>query len=272
MDPSTRIRLRGLPKESSPRVLLAVLAFVFGSIVVGEAVWYTVYLDGETRVIARCRQVADDPPGFLACERPTEHDRILWTLAWGPAALGLAVAGAAAGSRWRRRKLTPFPLERLPTIDELSAQAARAVELEPTPPLLWRPARPIAMAQRRRLREVVRGDRAGAAEPFDERAGAAGATFRHEDAHVKLRDVAPSRIMLWSGPVGVVVLVAFLVGAWDTGFDTVVSALWRLALVVVVIVATRASVLRAHEFDADLCAAASIRTVCSRRWPVPSPR
>jgi hypothetical protein len=257
-DDGVRRRLAHLPKETTPRVILAVLAFVIASIAVGESVWYGVYTDQGNAVLKRCdASLATDPGAArraLLCKRGSEHERILWTLAWGPAALGLAGIGAATASGLRRRSLTSARLERLPGLQSLANDASRAVGVA-RPPLLWRPARPIAFA---------RAD--GMVRPYVEVGPAlmswsltapreAAAVLRHENAHHKLHDVPASRILWWSGPVGLLVVIPFVVTLWDVDATAPLWGLARLAAVALLIGSSRAAVLRAREFDADLVAA-----------------
>ncbi|MBW3634526.1 MAG: hypothetical protein KY456_16025 [Chloroflexi bacterium] len=252
------MRLESLPKESTARVTLAVLAFVAAALAAGESVWYTVYSEEAAAALQRCVNAAvqtADPGEQLRCRRGSESDRVLWTVAWGPGALGVAIVGGAAASSWRRRHLHPVPLNRLPALAQVSAETAAEVGSRGALPLLWRPARPVATA---------RAD--GILSPYIEIGPAllgrsltaprlAKAIIRHEYAHHRLQDVLPSRVLLAAGYVGLVLVALFVATIWAVGFSTSVSALFRLLLVVGVVAAARANVLRAREFDADLWAA-----------------
>ena len=253
-DADVRRQLGRLPKETTPRVILAVLAFVIASIAVGESVWFGVYGEHQAELLKRCRAESTDVATTVHCVRASEHERVLWTVAWGPVALAVAGVSAAVASGWRRRSLTTEGLERLPALQALADDASRAVGVERAP-LLWHPARPIALG---------RAD--GMVRPYVEVGIAlmtrsltapreAAAILRHENVHHKLRDVPVSRMLWWTGPVGLLIVVPFLIRLGDEDASAPLWGLARLAAVALLIGLTRAAVLRAREFDADLVAA-----------------
>jgi hypothetical protein len=257
VEASPRREVRTLPKESSARLILAVLAFVAASIAAGESVWYTVYNDAANATVRRCitgEAAPTESRARLECRRADERDRVLWTLAWGPVALGAAIVTAASGSRWRRRHLQPVPLDRLPALARLSGETAASTGSGLALPLLWRPARPVATARADGISEryiEVGPSFLGLALTAPLRAKA---VLRHEYAHHRLRDVFPSRVLLAAGYVGLALTVPFVLTIWEVGFSVSLSAL-RLTVVVGIVAAARAGVLRAREFDADLWAA-----------------
>ena len=50
--------------------------------------------------------------------------------------------------------------------------------------------------------------------------------LRHENAHHKLHDVPASRILWWSGPVGLLIVVPFVVTLWNVD---AFAPLWGVA-------------------------------------------
>ena len=255
---------RSLPKETTLRFVLIVFVVLASLLAIGESLWYTVYQDHGSDVVLRCASEAQaegttDLARFRECQRPSEHERVVWTVGWTAVFLAGAVAAAAGGSALRRRGLTAVPVERMPAVASLSSEVSSMAGRRRPLPLFWRPSKPVAMARA----DGVTGQYVEVGPAFlawaHSRPDAAGAVLQHEYGHHQLRDVLPSRITLCSGYVLAVAVVPFAVTVWDVGSKTAVASLLRLAVAGLLVAAARAAVLRAREIDADLESA--------DRWP-----
>jgi Peptidase family M48 len=239
-----------LPRETTLRLLLVVMVVVAATLAVAESTWYGLYADDDALAVERCA-TADNP---LRCRRPAEQRRVMWTLAWVPVVLGAAAVGAATGSAWRRRRLEPYPGTAVPAVAEVVGRVATAGPDGRSFPLLWRPHRPVATARADGIlnRYVEVGPSlAGLAVTTP---AATEAVLGHEWAHHGARDIAPSRFAWWSAVALAAIVVPFVFVVWDAGGRRATEALARLLVVLLLVAAARAAVLRAREIDADLTA------------------
>jgi hypothetical protein len=248
---------RPLPKETTLRFVLILFVVLMASVAITESLWYTVYGDHAGAVLLQCSNAAStnggfDSAAFARCQRSSEHERVLWTVAWAIAVLAVGTVAAMVASSVRRRRLTPVPLERMPAVGTLVSDVTAG---GPSLTLLWQPKRPIGMA---------RAD--GIVSPYVEvgpaflswsfgRPAAARAVLQHEYAHQRRHDVLPARVTWWCGYAFLLPVVPFAITVWDVGATTATTALARLAVAGALVAVSRAAVLRAREHDADLDAA-----------------
>lgn len=240
--------IRRLPNETTLRFLLLIAAVVSSTLAVAESLWYTVFLSEANEVLRLCGTDA-------LCRRAQEHERVLWVLASGALVLLAGLAAAALGSLVRRRTRRLVPVPAIPVITDVVARVLGATGLERLP-VLRSAKRPTAQARADGITSTyveVGTNWMGLAATNPARARA---VLHHEVAHIRARDIFPSRASLWLTNVFVAYAVVCIALTASSGVRTTVEALLRVTVAVGVVMLARVAVLRAREHAADIEAAA----------------
>ncbi len=254
---------RRLPSETWARFTLLVLASVATLLSVAESMWFGLFRSEGQDTLFRCEALDPlDVQGLRsACMVESARGRVGWVLAVGAGLAVVTVLVVAVAGSLRRRDLTAAAAR--PALR--AAADAAFVGLRRTPQLVTRRGGLIAMA---------RAD--GALRPYVEIGSnwavlavvdppRARAVLAHEAHHLRSRDVYPSRVSWWTAPViGIFAATGLMVFGLGGGAALVDAAVRTVAMVAVVL-AGRASVLRAREFAADI-AAGALEPEATSRW------
>lgn len=277
--------LRGLPRPTTGRTVVLVLALLGIGFTAGNQIHNSVAGDDWLAAVRRC---AAATPGGLTpgsaegmdltrCLAPAEQTHALYVAAGAALViLGSAAYIAIAPSVIRRRKhLKPVDPRGRAAVERVGELATR-IGLR-RPPILetagpsqrevFCSGRPGAPAIALPLRLISRVHRGPEFEPV----------MLHELAHIKHRDVALS--WLASGFLAIALVAAFVpvaVGAATGDLTAMSDYLWRVVALIGVGWLIARAVLRVREFDADLTAsivgdADALRTVLTGPSARPSP-
>jgi len=233
-----------LPRETTPRFILAVLALTIAAVAVAESLWYSVYLEHANYVLTDL--CGREDPSLCDAE---ERSRIVWTIMFAPLVVAAALIVAAGSSAYRRSRLKSLPA--FPAATDVNTTAATDIGTTPVP-LVWRPARPAATARADGLvRRYIEVGPNWLPQLMSDR-GSATAVLRHEYAHHRNRDVIGARITIAMSIVVALLATLLLILSFSVDhLGTTASVVARSVGVLLVAALAQSSVLRAREFDAD---------------------
>ncbi len=240
--------LTARPRETTLRFALAVLAVTVSALAVGESTWFGIERFQPTEVVLGCAR-ADEPVEVAQCDA-AQRDRVEWTLLWAPGVLLVGGMVTGVSSMLRRRKSQALPLAKLPSLSRINEAAAASLRVSPVA-LHWRPRKPIASA---RADGIVRSYvevgpqliALSASNPTRVQA-----VLTHEYAHLRARDVLPTRFVMGSVIALVASAVPLLITLRDEPMSGALRVVGRLLVIGALVAVARASILRAREFDAD---------------------